>query len=111
MTIGLAVSAQAAYSVWGTSLVLFLAVLVVVAALLAMILRTVSQIGATAAEIWVVGQGIANNTVHIPLLTTTNQVVAQILAAAGGILRHATRIQEHAEHCPGCPACALSRRG
>jgi hypothetical protein len=110
MAIGFAVSAQAAYTVWGTSLGFFLVVLVVVAALLTMILRTVVRIEAVAGEIWVVGQGIANNTVHIPLLSTTNHVVAQILAAAGKILGHVTRIQAHAEHCPGCPACVLTRR-
>lgn len=110
MAIGLAVTAQAAYTVWGTSLGLFLVVLVVVAALLTMILRTATRIEAVAGQIWVVGQGVANNTVHIPLLATTNHVIAQILAAAVKILGHVTRIQAHAEQCPGCPACALSRR-
>jgi hypothetical protein len=110
MSIVAAVSAQAAYTVWGTSLGLFLVVLVVVAMLLTMILRTAGRIEAVGAQIWTVGQGIANNTVHIPLLATTNRVIAQILAAAGKILEHVTRIHTHAERCPGCPACVLSRR-
>lgn len=110
MAIAFAVTAPAAYTVWGTSLGLFLAVLVVVAALLTMILRTAVQIEVVAGQIWVVGQGIANNTVHIPLLETTNNVIAQVLAAAGKILDQVTRIQAHAEHCPGCPACVASRR-
>ena len=110
MVVAFAVTAQAAYTVWGTSLGLFLVVLVVVAALLTMILQTAGRIDAAAGQIWVVGQGIANNTVHIPLLGTTNRVVAQILAAAGKIVEHVGRIQAHAERCPGCPACAVSRR-
>jgi len=104
------VTAQAAYGVWGTSLVLFLVVLAVVAVLLTLILKTVTQIEQVAGEIWIVGQGIANNTVHIPLLATTNRVVAQILAVAVKILGHARRIQAHAADCPGCPACVLSHR-
>ena len=111
MTIGFAVTAQAASAVWGTSLVLFLVVLAVVAALLTLILQTARRIAAVAGQIWVVGQGIANNTVHIPLLATTNDAVAQILAAAGKILEQVTRIRAHAEQCPGCPACVVPRRG
>ena len=95
MPIAFAVTAQAAYTVWGASLVLFVVVLLVVAALLTMILRTVSRIEVVAGEIWVAGQGVANNTVHIPLLGTTNQVVGQIGAAAGKILGHTARIQAH----------------
>jgi hypothetical protein len=108
--INVGVTAQAAYVVWGTSLALFLVVLVVVSALLTMILRTVIRIERVAGQIWIVGQGIANNTVHVPLLATTNSVVAQILAAAVKILGQAARIQAHAAGCPGCPACVLSRR-
>jgi len=106
----LGVTAQAAYTVWGTSLVLFLIVLAAVAALLTMILQTVIQIERVAGEIWIVGQGIANNTVHIPLLVTTNTVVAQILAVAVKILGQGARIQAHAAGCRGCPACVLSGR-
>lgn len=108
--ISLGVTAQAAYTVWWASLGLFLVVSAVVAALLTMILRTVIQIEGVAGEIWVVGQGIANNTVHIPLLATTNGVVAQILTVAVKILGQAVRIEAHAAGCPGCPACVLSRR-
>ena len=104
------VTAQAAYTVWGTSLGLFLVVVVVVAVLLTLILKAVTLIEQVAGEIWIVGQGIANNTVHIPLLATTNRVVAEILAAAVKILGYAQRIQAHAADCPGCPACVLSHR-
>ena len=110
MVIDPGVTAQAAYTVWGMSLVLFLIVLAVVAVLLTLILKTVTLIEQVAGDIWVVGQGIANNTVHIPLLATTNRVVAQILDVAVKILGHATRIRAHAADCPGCPACVLSHR-
>jgi hypothetical protein len=110
MGIALAVTAGAAYIIWGISIVLFLLVLAVVALLLALVLQTAVAIEGVAKDIWTVGQGIANNTVHIPLLATTNRVVGQILAAAGNILGAATRIAAHAQHCPGCPACALSPR-
>ena len=110
MAISPAVTAQAAYTVWGTSLVLFLVVLGVVAALLTLILKTVGLIEEVVGRVWIVGQGIANNTVHIPLLATTNRVVSQILAVAVKILGQATRIQAHAANCPGCPACVLSHR-
>jgi hypothetical protein len=110
MAVDPAVTAQAAFTVWGTSLVLFLVVLGVVAVLLTLILKTVTLIERVAGEIWIVGQGIANNTVHIPLLAITNRVMAQILAVAVKILGHATRIQAHAADCPGCPDCVLSQR-
>jgi hypothetical protein len=110
VTLSLAVTAQAAYTVWWASLGLFAVVLAAVVVLLTPILRTVERIERVAADIWIVGQGIANNTVHIPLLATTNRIVGQILAVAGCILGAAGRIAAHAEHCPGCPACALSRR-
>ena len=110
MPIEVAVTAQAAYAVWSVSLVLFLVVVGVVGVLLTLILRTVTVIENVAGRIWIVGQGIANNTVHIPLLATTNRVVGQILAVAGEILGAAARITAHAEHCPGCPACAASPR-
>lgn len=110
MPLTLGVTAQAAYTVWGLSLVFFLVVLVVVAVLLMLILQTVILIERVAGDIWVVGQGIANNTVHIPLLATTNRVIGQILGAAVKILGDVTRIQAHAESCPGCPACSLSAR-
>lgn len=51
MPTSFAVTAQAAYTVWGTSLGLFLVVLIVVAALLTMILRTVGRIEAGAGQI------------------------------------------------------------
>ena len=101
MHVILAVSSGAVYTVWWVSLVIFLVVLAVVALLLTLILKTVRRIEQGVAQIWTVGQLVANNTVHIPLLMTTNRAVSAIYGEAGQILGAATRIQEHAESCPG----------
>ena len=108
MHVLLDVSSGAVYTVWWVSLAIFLVVLVVVAILLTLILNTVRKIEQVASQIWTVGQNVANNTVQIPLLVTTNRVIDAIHDEAGNILGAATRIQAHAENCPGCPACALS---
>ncbi len=95
------VSFGAVYTIWWISLAIFLIVLVVVALLLTLILNTVHKIEQGASQIWTVGQNVANNTVQIPLLMTTNQVVDAIHGEAGKILGAATRIQQHAENCLG----------
>ncbi|MDP9351253.1 MAG: hypothetical protein M3P51_06910 [Chloroflexota bacterium] len=100
-------SERATYTVWGVSLVLGLVVILVVAALLTLIVRTARQIESSVADIWTVGQRIANNTVHIPLLHRTNQIAGGILARAAGIDRAAMLIEAHAVECPGCPQCSL----
>ena len=91
------VSEGAAYTVWWISLGIGVVVILVVAALLTAIRRTARQINETAADIWVVGQRIANNTVHIPLLQRTNHIVDGILERASGIEEATARIEEHAE--------------
>jgi hypothetical protein len=87
--------------VWGVSLALGTVVIVVVAVLLTLIVRTALQIDQGVAEIWTVGQRIANNTIHIPMLHRTNQVVDGILERAGGIDGATAAIEEHALDCPG----------
>lgn len=87
------------------SLVLGLVVTLVVALLLEAILRTARAIDAGAAQVWVVGKLVARNTVHIPALVQTNQIVADIAEGAGAILLAVQRIAAHAGRCPGCPAC------
>lgn len=77
---------------WQLSLACGLAVIGVVAALLETLARTAEQIEGGVADIWRVGKLIANNTVHIPLLVRTNQIVADIIRTADGIARAATRI-------------------
>ena len=100
MTLAL-VSEGAAYTVWWASLGIGAAVIAVVAVLLALIVRTARQIDGAVADIWTVGQRIANNTVHIPLLNHTNRVVEAVLDRAAGIDGAAAAIEEHALDCPG----------
>ena len=57
--------------------------------------------------IWTVGQRVANNTIHIALLDTTNKVAGEIVESAAGIVVGTAALKSHAERCPGCPACAL----
>ena len=96
--------------VWVTSLIIYAVVLVVVAILLTLILREARRIREGASAIWTVGQKIANNTIHIALLETTNAVAGQILDSAKGIVGATAAIKSHAEGCPGCPACVLGPR-
>ena len=81
------VSAGAALTVWWVSLGIGVVVILVVALLLTLIVRTARQIDEEVSNIWTVGQRIANNTVHIPLLSHTNRVVEDILERAGRINR------------------------
>ena len=96
--------------IWTLSLVIYAVVLVVVLVMLILILRTARQIRAGVGQIWIVGQKIANNTIHIPLLIKTNDVAGRILGSAGGIVAATAAIKTHAETCPGCPACVLGPR-
>lgn len=97
-------------TLWAVSLVLGAVVIVVAAILLGLVLGTARQIDAGAKQIWIAGKLVARNTVHIPDLRHTNQVVADILETAGGILMAAQRILSHAQRCPGCPACLAGAR-
>ena len=96
--------------VWTVSLVIYAVVLIVVVVLLRLILGEASRIRAGASEIWNVGQKIANNTIHIALLDTTNHVAAQILTSAVGVAGATGALQAHTPSCPGCPACVLGPR-
>lgn len=78
---------------WWLGLALGAMVIAAVAALLETLLRSVRRIEHGAAEVWRVGKLIANNTVHVPLLVRTNQMVDEIAAAADGIARATGRIQ------------------
>ena len=103
-------SPEAIRSVWTISLIVFAVVLVVVAVLLTLILRTTYQIKGGVAVIWNVGQRIANNTIQLSMLAKTNVAAAQILTSAVGILGATAAIKSHAQACPGCPACVLGPR-
>ncbi len=90
------VSPGAAFTVWGISLGIGVVVILVVAALLTLIVRTARRINGTVEEIWIAGQRVANNTVHIPLLQGTNQTVDRLLDTAAGIDEAAATIEEAA---------------
>lgn len=100
-------SAETIERVWTTSLMVYGVVVVVVAVLLTLIVREARRIKAGVAQIWNTGQKIANNTIHIALLDTTNHVAGQILESAKGVVGATAAIKAHAEGCPGCPTCVL----
>ncbi len=87
------VSSDTAHSYWWISLASGGVVIAVVALLLTILVRTAEQIEAGVSQIWQTGKMIANNTVHIPLLVRTNQIVTQIYQAAGGIKQSTERIE------------------
>lgn len=82
---------------WSLSLGAGLAVIGVVALLLEILAKLADHILAGVAQIWQVGKLIANNTVHVPLLVRTNQIVTDIYGSAAGIIK-ATRRIRHAVH-------------
>ena len=92
---------------WVTTLVVYAAVLVVVAVLLALILRAAREVRSGVSTIWTIGQQVANNTIHIALVDTTNHIAADILASAKGIVAATAAMGAHAAQCPGCPDCVL----
>jgi len=98
---------QLAQTLFWISLAIGLLVTVVAGVMLEMVLRTAKQIDGGAKLVWTEGKLVARNTVHITALLQTNQVAADILEEAGGILMAAQRIATHAAGCPGCPACLV----
>lgn len=96
--------------VWITTLVIYGVVVVVVAALLTLIVVEARRVLAGVEAVWVAGQKIANNTIHIALLDTTNRVAGDILSSAAGVVGATAAVQAHAEKCPQCPACVLGPR-
>jgi hypothetical protein len=100
-------SAETIERMWIVTLVLYAVVLIVVAVLLTLVLRAAREVRAAVAAIWTVGQQVANNTIHIALLDTTNHVGAEILASARGVVVATAALHAHASRCPGCPACVL----
>lgn len=102
---------EAVQQVWIVSLGVFLVVLLVVAALLTLVLRTSKQIHAGVSAIWNVGQKVANNTVHLALLDHTNNRAEQILQSAAGVASATGALATHAANCPGCPACVIGHGG
>lgn len=106
-----ALTDSAVYTVWWISLAAGAVVIIVVALLLTLELRTVRQVLRGVEAIWTVGQQIANNTVHLSMLAYTNRIAGQILDTAGGIAQATERIESHAAGCPGCPYCLAAHPG
>lgn len=98
---------EAIRQIWTISLVIYLVVVLVVATLLTMIVVAARRVRYAVADIWTVGQKIANNTIHIALLQRTNHIADRILESATGVVAATAAVKEHAEGCPGCPACVL----
>ena len=92
---------------WTVTLVVFAVVLAVVAVLLTLVLRAAREVHGEVSAIWTAGQRVANNTIHIALLDTTNHVAGRILASARGVAGATAAMRAHAQGCPGCPACVL----
>ena len=101
------VSADTIQRMWIVTLAVYAVVLVVVAVLLTLVLRAAREVRGEVARIWTVGQQVANNTIHIALLDTTNHVAAEILGSAKGVAAATAAMAAHAAHCPGCPGCVL----
>jgi hypothetical protein len=103
-------SAETIQRLWIVTLAIYGVVLVVVAVLLTLILRTGRQIQEGVSAIWNVGQRIANNTIHIALLEKTNHVAGQIFQSVNGVVAATGAVHAHAQDCPGCPGCVLGPR-
>ena len=101
------ISADTIQRMWITTLVVYAVVLVVVAVLLALVLRAAREVRAGVSTIWTVGQQVANNTIHIALLDTTNHIAGEILGSAKGVVAATAAMGAHAAHCLGCPGCVL----
>lgn len=92
-------------TLWWISLSAGLIVTLVVALLLWWLHTEAVKINKTVSNIWDVGQRVANNTVHIPILYRIDESVQAILRCAGNIAKGAQAIVSHADGCPGCPQC------
>lgn len=101
------VSVETIQRMWILTLVVYGVVLLVVAVLLTLILKGAREVRQAVASIWTVGQQVANNTIHVALLDTTNHIVDDILASAEGVVAGTAALRAHAARCPGCPACVL----
>ncbi len=101
------VTADTIQTIWAITLGVYVVVLIVVAILLTLILRTARDIQGGVSAIWNVGQRIANNTIHIAMLKKTNIVAGRILQTAVGVVHATAGVKSHAEVCPGCPACII----
>ena len=79
---------------WFISLGLAVVVVIVVAILLEMIVRTAGGIDELVHSIWIGGKRIAANTVTIALLGETNDIAGKILGSASEIAKASSRIRQ-----------------
>ena len=89
---------------WWLVLAIGAVVILVVAALLARIVRAANRIDEHAAAIWTVGKNIAANTVQIWQLQQTNATAGEILATAQTIAGVAESIDGRLERLPAALA-------
>jgi hypothetical protein len=76
------VIAATAHTYWGIALVIALVAALAVAALLAVLVRTVSEIDGSASVLLKVAGAVAGNTAHIPELEATAPVLGLIIDEA-----------------------------
>jgi predicted PurR-regulated permease PerM len=79
---------------WIISLVAAVAVVIVVAIVLELIVRTARQINELVHQIWTGGTRIAQNTVTLALLRDTNDLAGRILGSASEIAKAVSRIRQ-----------------
>ena len=79
---------------WWLALVLAAVVVLVVAVLLELIVRTAHRIHQAVSDIWTGGTHIAQDTVTLALLQRTNYLAGGLLRSAGRIVAASGRIRE-----------------
>jgi hypothetical protein len=87
----------ATQQLWWLSLGVAVVIVIVVAILLEMIVRTAQGIQELVYQIWTGGKRIAANTVTIALLRETNDLAGKILGSASEIAKASSRIRQLAE--------------
>lgn len=85
---------------WPLAILLALVVTGVVGILLLQIIRTAQAIEAGCADIWVRGQRVANNTIHLAVLHRTQEATERIVGRAGRILGHVKALDAHVNGAP-----------
>jgi hypothetical protein len=85
---------------WWLALGLAVVVVLVVAVLLELVVRTVHRIHQAVADIWTGGTHIAQNTVTLALLQRTNFLARELLRSADGIAAASGRIRQATRRGP-----------
>jgi hypothetical protein len=96
-------------TLWTLSLTVGAAVIVAVAVLLFLILRQAQSIQETARRVWEGGGRIANNTVHIPVLSDAGHFALRLQGDLPRLKEGLERLRRHAAACRGCPGCCRER--